>query len=110
MKKVKLIIILATAIFSSLLQASEQTGKISNIVVRSDGLHYIIVDGPRINNRPNCASKSYWMIKDEESAYGKSQFSMILAAKMSDKTITIYGDNDCHRWGDGEDIKTIEIK
>jgi len=50
------------------------------------------------------------MIKDENTTYGKSQFSMVLAAYLSGKKVTIIGSGACNRWGDGEDIETLVIE
>ena len=90
--------------------ASTQTGKITKILVRSDGLHYFYLSGPR-GEKPHCATNhAYWMIKDESTTYGKSQFSMLLAAYMTNKTVKIFGSAECTRWGDGEDIKTVLLE
>jgi photosystem II stability/assembly factor-like uncharacterized protein len=100
-----LFLIMASPIF-----ASTQTGKVKNIMVRSDGLHWIYLDTPR-GDRPDCSKNhTYWMIKDEESTYGKSQFSLLLTAYASGKTVHIVGTGDCHRWGDGEDIHYIQLQ
>lgn len=50
------------------------------------------------------------MIADENSAAGKTQISMIMAAYMASKPITIIGTGNCTRWRDGEDISGIQFK
>jgi hypothetical protein len=86
--------------------ASNQTGAITRILVRTDGLHWFYVSGDR-TEKPICATNNYWIIKDEESAYGKSQMSMLLTAYSMGKTVTIQGEGNCTRWGDGENIGTV---
>jgi hypothetical protein len=90
--------------------AGTQTGKVDKLYARaSDNLHLVILNGTPKTNSPQCAKFGYWLIKDENSAAGKSQFSQLLAAQMSGKTVTISGSNTCIRWSDGEDINTIVI-
>ncbi|WP_102796411.1 hypothetical protein [Bowmanella denitrificans] len=52
----------------------------------------------------------YWVIKDENSTAGKSQFSMLMAAYAAGKTVRIIGNNTCTRWADGEDILEVYLK
>lgn len=96
------------AVFVSLQSfAGEQTGKISKIIVRaSDNLHYFILEGGSVN-KPACALATYWMIKDESSAAGKTQISMLLSAHAQQKTIRVVGTDTCTRWSDGEDVNVI---
>lgn len=97
--------------FSEAAFAGSQTGKVTNIIVRqSDGLHYFYMSGTG-ENRPDCAaSHTYWMIKDENSTVGKTQFSMLLTAYASGRTITVAGTNTCTCWGDGEDVNVIQLR
>jgi len=88
--------------------ASTHTGKIKKLYVRaSDGLVYFNLDTSAPNDKPACATKSYWMIKDENSEAGKKQYSMILAAHAAGREITVSGTGECTRWGDGEDVDSI---
>lgn len=81
------------------------------IIVRaSDGLTYFTIKGGEIVDNPPCATQGYWMIKDENSNSVKMQYSMILSAQASGKTINVTGMNTCARWGDGEDVNFIQIK
>jgi hypothetical protein len=91
--------------------AGSQTGLVTNINVRTDGLHWFTLSGDR-GAMPTCTNGhfTYWMIKDENSTYGKSQFSMLLAAYMAQKPVTIVGTGSCTRWGDGEDINTVVFR
>ncbi|MCW8879963.1 MAG: hypothetical protein OQK51_23115 [Kangiellaceae bacterium] len=108
MKKILVVLVLSIASFGA--NAGEQTGKIKYFDVRvTDNLHYLELEGER-GDKPACARGNYWMIKDENSAAGKSQVSIVLAALMAGKSITIYGNGTCERWGDGEDIRMIRIK
>lgn len=87
-----------------------QEGKITEVLVRqSDGLHYFFMSGTA-SNKPSCAINTYWMIKDENSLAGKSQFSMVLTAYASGKTVRIDGTGACTRWSDGEDINVIYLR
>ena len=91
--------------------AGSQTGLVTNINVRTDGLHWFTLSGDR-GAMPACTQErfTYWMIKDENSTYGKSQFSMLLAAYMAQKPVTILGTGNCTRWGDGEDINAVILR
>lgn len=87
--------------------AGDQTGKVSNISIRaSDGLHFFEVQGASYN-KPSCAGYSYWMIKDEKSAVGKSQIAQIMLAYSTGKSVAIRGSGTCTRWPDGEDVDLI---
>src|SRR5690606_14911600 len=88
--------------------AGTQTGKVDNIIVRaSDGLIYFVVTGGSKVNSPDCARIGYWIIKDEHSNAEKQQYSMLLSAHASGKTIKVPGSNTCSRWPDGEDVDFI---
>ena len=90
--------------------ASNQTGIVKKVLVRTDGLHWFYLEGAR-SERPACSAQhEYWMVKDENSVYGKSQFSMLLTAYASKSKVTINGNGTCSRWGDGEDINTIILE
>jgi hypothetical protein len=90
--------------------ARTQTGKITDFFVRnSDGLIYFFLDSAS-DNRPACAGSSYFMIKDENSAAGKRQLAVLLMARSTGQTITVYGTGTCTRWPDGEDVDTIQIR
>lgn len=90
--------------------AGNQSGTVNYVIVRaSDGLVYFTLKGGALNSRPACATIGYWMIKDENSNAGKQQYSMILAAHAAGKTVNVTGMNSCNRWGDGEDVNTIQI-
>ena len=108
MKFTKLLMILSFSLVSSLVFAGGyQTGKIVNIRARaSDNLHYFTLSGTH-NDKPTCNGKAaldYWMIKDENSAAGKTQISMLLTAYASGKSISVTGTGQCTRWADGEDV------
>jgi len=89
-------------------RASEIHGQVVSIKVRDDGLHWIMVKGER-TEKPSCARYDYMMIKDENAAYGKAQLSLLITALTSGKAVTVWGENTCTRWGDGEDINTVEL-
>ena len=85
-----------------------QTGKVQTIIVRDDGLHYVILEGVAVG-KPACATIGYWMIRDENSAAGKSQLSLFLMAQASGQPVHVEGRNTCTRWDDGEDISSVQI-
>lgn len=105
------ILSIATALcmFSSPISAGEQTGKITQIVVRaSDNLHYFTLEGPS-SGKPTCASMGYWMIKNENSVAGRSQLSILHSAQAQQKPIRVIGAGTCTRWPDGEDVEAMLI-
>ncbi|HDZ9494604.1 TPA: hypothetical protein RU013_001315 [Vibrio cholerae] len=88
-----------------------QTGKVAWLIVRaSDGLIYFGIEGSPASGKPQCATQTYWMIRDENSNVGKQQYSLLLTAYASGKPVDVVGMNSCKRWGDGEDVNTIKIK
>lgn len=89
--------------------AGNQTGKITQLTVRqSDGLIYFNVSNAA-HNKPSCATHSYWMIRNEKSQVGKMQYAMLLTAQAAKRTISVTGSNTCSRWGDGEDVNSINL-
>ena len=90
--------------------AGSQTGTVKYIIVRdSDGLIYFALTGGAASNKPSCATIGYWMLKDENSTTGMMQYSMLLSAQASGLTLRVTGYNTCSRWGDGEDVNSIQI-
>lgn len=99
--------IIVCALFPSIAAAGTQTGKVLRVDVRaSDGLIYFFLDGTA-SNRPACATHAYWMIADENSETGKRQLAMLLAARTSGMTVSVYGAGTCTRWRDGEDVNNL---
>jgi len=96
---------------SSVCIASSQTGTVRYLIVRaSDGLVYFELNGPARSGKPDCtAAYNYFMIKDENSGSGKRQHAMLLAAELAGKSVSIEGTNTCTRWGDGEDVNSVEV-
>ena len=114
MKRVIILIGALSALFvSSNVWASSETGKIIYFIARpSDNLHYFELNGEHAD-KPSCngnVSQEYWMIKDENSAAGKTQISMLLIAYVTGKTISVVGTERCDRWSDGEDVKTLRFE
>ena len=111
MRRIFLLLTFLLVSFSSL--ASVQEGTVTNVIVRDDGLHWFTLlsgEGVERSERPQCsATQTYWMIKDENTRYGQSQFSMLLAAYMAKTPVKITGKHSCTRWGDGEDISTVQL-
>lgn len=101
-------IFLIAALFCVNSYAGSHTGKVKRIYARDDDLIYIVLEGAG-SNKPACASNPYWMIKDANSAAGKAQLSIALAAHAQGKPVEIQGKHACTRWEDGEDIAYIMI-
>lgn len=89
--------------------AGDQAGKVKELTVRSDNLHFFFLEGTH-SNKPGCATADYWMIKDENSVGGKGQLSMLLAAQAQDKIVYVNGTGTCTRWANGEDVYAITTK
>ena len=91
--------------------AGKQTGNVDMDIVRArDGLRFLTLSGGSKTDSPTCATAGYWMIIDENSNVGKQQYSMILTAHASGKTVTVSGANTCSRWRDGEDVDYIQLR
>lgn len=87
--------------------AGTATGRIASLTTRaSDGLQIVVVQGA-LSGRPSCARYDYFMIRDEKSDTGKTQFAMLMAAFLSGKSVRVDGSGTCSRWGDGEDIEAV---
>lgn len=88
--------------------AGNETGQVTSLDVRIDGLIYFELSGTH-TGRPSCATNfEYWMI-DERTAVGQRQYMMLLAAVQSGRTLTAIGNNTCNRWPDGEDVSDLII-
>lgn len=108
MRKFTLALSLLAACYGSPAFAGIQTGQVTQILVRaSDGLVYFFLSNT-ISGRPACATGGYWMLKDENSAAGKRQLAMLMAAKASGQVVTVEGMNTCTRWPNGEDVNQIQ--
>jgi len=107
----RFLVILGCTLFGAPIMAGagQVTGVVSWVIARaSDGLTYVAVVGTP-SGLPSCARGGYWIVKDENSEAGKKQYAMLLEAKATGATITIYGANTCMRWADGEDIDWIQL-
>lgn len=90
--------------------ASTFDGKVTAIHVRDvDGMVWIYVEGTRKGTVPACATKGYFIVKNENSAAGKRQLATLMMAQAMNKRVLIEGYSTCTRWGDGEDINTVSI-
>ena len=89
--------------------AGQVTGTVEAVEARaSDGLVLVYINATA-TGKPSCATAPYWIVLNENSEAGKKQYAMLLTAKASGETVTIYGLNTCTRWSDGEDIDWITI-
>lgn len=93
------------------LSAGKSSGYVDSVLVRdSDGLVYFFLrDEVVMSQKPSCATKKYWMVKNENSTAGKNQLSLLMAAQMAGKKVKVYGYNTCERWSDGEDVNTVQL-
>ena len=102
-----LLALMTTVAYAQTAIASQQSGQATSLIVRaSDGVIYFFLSGNSAG-RPSCASKAYWIIKDEKSNAGRQQLALLLAARATGATITVTGSSTCTRWGDGEDVLEI---
>jgi hypothetical protein len=110
MKKLPHIFAVLLSFGASAVPAGTVTGTVTMVSQRaSDGLMVVVINGTN-SGRQSCAqAMSCWIVKDENSAVGKGHYTMLLAAQLAGKTVRITGLNTCTRWGDGEDINSIEI-
>jgi len=110
MKKITLLILLFTSITS--VYAGNQTGKVSFVKIRDDGLIKVGLDTVW-ENRAACVTKLWWIIKDENSQAGQAQLSLLLTAHASGRTVKIGGapnGGTCIRTpGEGEDIRNLNM-
>jgi hypothetical protein len=91
--------------------SAERYGRVKEINVRaSDGMTWIVIDGTVSGTAPQCATHEYMMIRDENSAGGKSQIAILMSAFMAKINVHIQGNMTCIRWGDGEDIESITLR
>ena len=97
-----------TVALPSVAHAGTETGRITELHVRGDGLVYFQLNGTH-QSRPHCARDyEYWMI-DETTEVGRKQYAMLLVAAQSGLRLRISGANTCTRWGDGEDVRELTI-
>ncbi|WP_375592175.1 hypothetical protein [Chitiniphilus eburneus] len=109
MKKIFIGFLLACT--AGLASASYQTGKITSVITRADGLVYLFIENGALRaGKPSCATSNYWMVRDENSQAGKNQLATLMTAYATGATIAITGSGTCNRWSDGEDIFIIELK
>lgn len=104
----KLLLVSIFVIISHGALAGDITGKVSRLLTNDAGLHWVYITGT-VSNKPACSLYSGFAIKDENSAYGKAQFSMLLTAFATGKDVKITGANICTRNGAQEDISKIEL-
>lgn len=105
MKKLFVIMLLLLASVSF---AGNQSGTITFLEVRAqDGLIHFALSGTAKENSPACATRGYWIIRDENSGTGKMQYAMLLLAQAAGKKVFVNGLNTCTRCGDGEDVNSI---
>lgn len=89
-------------------QASTQTGVIEDIQIMNDGRIAVNFSTAR-EGKPACAIHNYFFIADENSAAGKAQLSLLLAAHAAGRQVSIVGTDACIRWVDGENIYSIKM-
>jgi hypothetical protein len=110
MKKRRLAVLVAmsAAMASAAWAAGSQTGTISALYVRSDGLEVVSLTGSH-GGAPACATQPYWIVMDENATFGKTQYATLLAAQLAGKQVLLSGAGTCTRWHDGEDIFQVYV-
>ena len=66
--------------------------------------HAIVTSG----TKPSCAGDNRWSIKTDTPG-AKELISMVIAAKVSDRTITVHGDGNCDSSGWGYKISYMYL-
>lgn len=99
-----------TALFSGGAAASTTQRTIASLIARSsDGLQAVTFNGVA-TTRPACAaSTGYYLVKDENSTTGKTQYAQLLSAQLTGRSVYLVGTGTCTRSGDAEDILYVEI-
>jgi len=74
-----------------------EKGKVKNIIVESDNIISVVLDGPDYTTE--CSGGGRWTISTSDKLY-KEKYSAILAAASSGKTITLFhlGGLGCGNW------------
>lgn len=73
---------------------------------QSSHLMYVFMDGVRLNGEPACSNSSIpnrWAL-DPTTPMGQATLSMLLTARATHETVTIYGYGGCELAGDAETI------
>ncbi|WKD49099.1 hypothetical protein [Microbulbifer spongiae] len=93
-----------------------ETGKIITILVHhatpvagveSQRIAFTL-DGTKTGGLCESNAKEEWLIYLDSEA-GKAQYSTVLAAYMSDKTISVYGNLTAECYGGGEVVRNIRL-
>jgi hypothetical protein len=89
--------------------AGTQTGLVKDVYIRdSDGLVLVNLSGTAAL-KPGCALRTYWIVPNEKSDSGKRLYAMLISAQLAGRPVTIKGKDTCTRWGDGEDIDSVDL-
>lgn len=88
--------------------AGSEVGVITELHARNDGLVAFELSGTHAD-RPACATHEYWIIQNENSAFGQRQFALLQQAYLSGRPVSVIGLGACPRWGDGEDVYNIML-
>jgi hypothetical protein len=89
--------------------AGTQTGLVKDVYIRdSDGLIVVNLAGTA-TLKPGCALRSYWIVPNEKTDSGKRLYALVLSAQLAGRPVTIKGKDTCTRWGDGEDIESVNL-
>lgn len=104
------IIALLAAALPPAARASVVQGQIRSLLVNAeDGTHVVGLTGTP-TFRPPCAKVNvYYVIADENSRAGQSQFAQLLAAQVEGRVVRIVGRDMCKRMPAIEDIRSVEI-
>lgn len=70
---------------------------------------FINIEGSADGTPPACASQPYRFVGDYSTEHGKMIYSVLLAAQLSGKTVSISGTDECSIWGNTESIAWVVL-
>jgi len=76
--------------------ASDQTGLVMDIRVGESHVH---IDGTYNTPFPACSASGWWWAFDTNTSTGKAMLAVLLTAKVTGKTVILWGDGSCLRPG-----------
>lgn len=104
MKALRVLLAIASVLFTSWAVAGTGGGKILQIMVHHGGANGqgIVIFTTEFNSsKPTCSNATDWAIS-LNNEYGKALFALLLSAQAQQKSINVLGSGDCADWGDRE--------
>lgn len=101
-------LIAIAVVFSSQVKAGHAVGKVTHLMVHTGDLVFFNIGTH--NDKPACSTAGEDWAVSLKTEMGKAMYSMLLAARLSDKKITATGTNTCPDWGDRESVLFMTIE